>query len=263
MTNLSVHLAVSLGGPLPHQLADGTGAPPSTTGPCGSRPFNAKPCGFAFVSGISGRFQPLSRTEGQLALALLALPPLSKANIATNLGPFDLHASSTLPAFVLSQNQTLRRIEILRFRPGQARRSRSSFGFVLKFPSTNLLDCRAPPPAPRRCRRRVRWQMPEKAVPFSKSGALAPGLPARGGPLIWTRGPVAAQRPGNLAHAPRPVNGKMNSFLIIMRIAQERQSFESCGIVESGPGSGRAPACAPVSAPGRGAGLKESRSRRA
>jgi hypothetical protein len=36
----------------------------------------------------------------------------------------------------------------LRLRSGQARRSRSSFGFVLKFPSTNLLCCRAPPSAP-------------------------------------------------------------------------------------------------------------------
>ena len=88
-----------------------------------SRPFNAIPCGTAFGSGISGRFQPLSRTRGQLAFALLALPPLSRVNIATNPGPFDLHASSTLPAFVLSQNQTLRMIEIQTFRSGRSRRS--------------------------------------------------------------------------------------------------------------------------------------------
>ena len=131
VTNLSVHLAVRLGEPLHRQLADGTGAPPPTAGPRGSRPFNEAPCGAPFASGISGRFQPLFRIGGQLALALLALPPLSKANIATGLGPFDLHASSTLPAFDLSQNQTLRRIEILRFRSGQARRSRLSFGFVV------------------------------------------------------------------------------------------------------------------------------------
>ena len=150
MTNLSVHLAVSLGEPLPHQLADGTGAPPSATGPCGSRPFRKGPCGPSIASGISGRFQPLSRTEGQLALALLALPPLSKTNIATGLGPFDLHASSTLPAFVLSQNQTLRRIEIKTFRSGRGRRSVPVSGsFRIPTQTYFAVGRRLPRPVPR------------------------------------------------------------------------------------------------------------------
>ena len=56
VTNLSVHLAVSLGKPLPYQLADGTRTPPSMTGPEGSPPFKIQPCGctsypvLAFVS---------------------------------------------------------------------------------------------------------------------------------------------------------------------------------------------------------------------
>ena len=176
MTNLSVHLAVRLGEPLPRQLADGTGAPPPTAGPRGSRPFNGKPCGFPFESGISGRFQPLFRIGGQLALALLALPPLSCANIATSTRPFDLHASSTLPAFDLSQNQTLRRIEILRFRSGQARRSRLSFGFVVNSLAQTYLTVGPRLPRPVPGGRRARRAMPEKAVPFSKSGAgSAPG----------------------------------------------------------------------------------------
>ena len=191
VTNLSVHLAVSLGEPLPHQLADGTGAPPLATGPCGSRPFNAKPCGFAFTSGISGRFQPLFRTKGQLALALLALPPLSKTNIATGLGPFDLHASSTLPAFDLSQNQTLRRIEIshfrsgsfpCRFRPGFEPAIALEFRVCIRnFPAQTYLTVgpRLPHPAQAENPAGGAWGAePEKAVPFSKSGAASRALVA-------------------------------------------------------------------------------------
>ena len=103
---------------------------------------------FRFTSGISIRFQMLSPAEGQLALALLALPPLFISHIAIKNEPFDLHASSTLPAFVLSQNQTLRIIENQIFHsPSGA--INPSFGFYFEFPSTNLLCCRASPPASR------------------------------------------------------------------------------------------------------------------
>ena len=61
------------------------------------------------TSGISRRFQRFSPPQGQVAHVFLALPPLSRADIATFPIPFDLHAYSTLPAFVLSQNQTLRK----------------------------------------------------------------------------------------------------------------------------------------------------------
>ena len=48
------------------------------------------PPGAAF--GISPAFAGLSPVQGQVAHALLALPPLSRPNIATGPIPFDLHA---------------------------------------------------------------------------------------------------------------------------------------------------------------------------
>ncbi len=59
-----------------------------------------------------------------------------------------MHASSTLPAFVLSQNQTLRIIENQISRIPLRGRSTVVSGFF-EFPSTNLLCCRASPPASR------------------------------------------------------------------------------------------------------------------
>ena len=41
---------------------------------------------------------------------LRTLAPLNSVNIATNKIPLDLHVLSTPPAFVLSQNQTLREV---------------------------------------------------------------------------------------------------------------------------------------------------------
>ena len=40
---------------------------------------------------------------------LRTLAPLTRQRIATPTNPFDLHVLSTPPAFVLSQNQTLRK----------------------------------------------------------------------------------------------------------------------------------------------------------
>ena len=40
---------------------------------------------------------------------LRTLAPLTRHRIATTTNPFDLHVLSTPPAFVLSQNQTLRK----------------------------------------------------------------------------------------------------------------------------------------------------------
>ena len=51
----------------------------------------------------------MSPTEGQIAYALLTRPPLGLAT------PFDLHVLSTPPAFVLSQDQTLRKEFRIRF----------------------------------------------------------------------------------------------------------------------------------------------------
>ena len=59
------------------------------------------------VSGIRPRFQGLSQSQGQVTHVLLTRSPLIPP--ASWASPFDLHVLSTPPAFVLSQNQTLRR----------------------------------------------------------------------------------------------------------------------------------------------------------
>ncbi len=58
------------------------------------------------VSGISHRFRWLSRSLGQISHVLLTRSPLSAG--ASSGFSFDLHVLSTPPAFVLSQDQTLR-----------------------------------------------------------------------------------------------------------------------------------------------------------
>ena len=69
------------------------------------------------LCGISSRFQLLFPSEGQVAHALLARPPLrqprkSNSKLSSNqrLSPFDLHVLGTPPAFVLSQDQTLKKL---------------------------------------------------------------------------------------------------------------------------------------------------------
>ena len=59
------------------------------------------------LCGISSRFQLLSPTERQVPHALLTRSPLSKT--PKDLTPFDLHVLGTPPAFVLSQDQTLKK----------------------------------------------------------------------------------------------------------------------------------------------------------
>ena len=59
--------------------------------------------------GINPPFGGLSPTLGQVAHVLRTLTPLTNYCIATIVNPFDLHVLSTPPAFVLSQNQTLRK----------------------------------------------------------------------------------------------------------------------------------------------------------
>ena len=62
------------------------------------------------ISGISHRFPWLSQSEGQVAHVLLTRSPLIRP--ASWSSPFDLHVLSTPPAFVLSQNQTLRKCQL-------------------------------------------------------------------------------------------------------------------------------------------------------
>ncbi len=61
------------------------------------------------VSGISSRFRELSQPYRQVAYVLLTRPPLSFFGASTSEAPLDLHVLGTPPAFVLSQDQTLRK----------------------------------------------------------------------------------------------------------------------------------------------------------
>src|SRR5262249_39747408 len=73
----------------------------------GRRPLPARVTAFfpeGNVCGLSGPFGPLSPTPGQVTHVFLSRPPLSAPK-----GPAsDLHALGTPPAFILSQDQTLR-----------------------------------------------------------------------------------------------------------------------------------------------------------
>ena len=60
------------------------------------------------ASGISPSFPGLSQTLGQVPHVLLTRSPLTCRGASTTTDPFDLHVLSTPPAFVLSQDQTLR-----------------------------------------------------------------------------------------------------------------------------------------------------------
>ena len=59
--------------------------------------------------GINSPFGELSPTSRQIAHVLRTRSPLNYFGIATKIVPSDLHVLSTPPAFVLSQNQTLRK----------------------------------------------------------------------------------------------------------------------------------------------------------
>ena len=96
----------SLGEPLPLQLADRPRAHPETSG-CPDFSYKVIPP-FA-TCGINSPFDELSPISGQVAHVLRTLAPLSTTCIATSSTPLDLHVLSTPPAFVLSQNQTLRK----------------------------------------------------------------------------------------------------------------------------------------------------------
>ena len=89
-----------LGRPLPHQLSNQTRAHLSAI-----KSLTSRSCGQNVSCGISGRFQPLSPSERQVAHALLTRSPLTRG--ASSSRPFDLHVLGTPPAFVLSQDQTL------------------------------------------------------------------------------------------------------------------------------------------------------------
>ena len=91
-----------LGRPLPYQLADGTQVPPKVS--YDFRYWILKP---ETLWGISNPFGLLSPSSGQVTNALLTRSPLNY-RIATIIS-FDLHVLGTPPAFILSQDQTLRK----------------------------------------------------------------------------------------------------------------------------------------------------------
>ena len=95
----------SLGGPLPRQQADRPRAHQRAPGCPGFGPVKIPS---QATCGINSPFGELSPTLRQIAHVLRTLTPLNIICIATNNAPFDLHVLSTPPAFVLSQNQTLR-----------------------------------------------------------------------------------------------------------------------------------------------------------
>ena len=95
----------SLGEPLPHQLADRPRAHQEAPGCPG---FGIGKMSSLTTCGINSPFGELSPTSRQIAHVLRTLTPLNYLCIATKVIPFDLHVLSTPPAFVLSQNQTLR-----------------------------------------------------------------------------------------------------------------------------------------------------------
>ena len=96
----------SLGGLLPRQLADRPRAHP---GVIACAIFSVSETPPIATCGINLAFAKLSRASGQIAHVLRTLAPLNTHCIATISIPFDLHVLSTPPAFVLSQNQTLRK----------------------------------------------------------------------------------------------------------------------------------------------------------
>ena len=97
---------LSLGEPLPHQLADRPRAPQKAPGYPG---FGFRKMSSLTTCGINSPFGELSPTFRQIAHVLRTRSPLNYSGIATKIIPSDLHVLSTPPAFVLSQNQTLRK----------------------------------------------------------------------------------------------------------------------------------------------------------
>ena len=91
------------GGPLPRHLANQTRVHLSAL-----QALVRKSCGLRTLCGISSRFQLLSPTERQVPHALLTRLPLSLSPKGQT--PFDLHVLGTPPAFVLSQDQTLKKL---------------------------------------------------------------------------------------------------------------------------------------------------------
>ena len=136
------------------------------------RKFPRKVLSPSSVCGISRPFGLLSPAEGQVSYVLRTRSPLRY--IAAS--PFDLHVLGTPPAFILSQDQTLRRLRP----PARAsdRHTRLSAGFVFSdaLPSIFLLllavlsyhDSVVKVLFPRRQKTGALRSLPASAPPFSR-----------------------------------------------------------------------------------------------
>jgi hypothetical protein len=90
-----------LGEPLPHQLPDRPQVPLPAV--CLHTPFVSRP--YAVLANLSARYSPL---EGRYLR--VTHPFATRRFVLLLISPFDLHALGTPPAFILSQDQTLRLI---------------------------------------------------------------------------------------------------------------------------------------------------------
>ena len=134
----------SLGGLLPRQLAD---RPRDHQEAPGCPGFGFAKMSSLTTCGINSPFGELSPTSRQIPHVLRTLTPLDILNIATKNIPFDLHVLSTPPAFVLSQNQTLREkrmgsteVESPKFAQSAAKAVAKSDCSYLLFASTRRLS---------------------------------------------------------------------------------------------------------------------------
>ena len=76
-------------------------------------PMIPKRCRSGMLPGIKPPFEGLSRMYGQIIHVLLTRSPLYSSNRSRTFS-YDLHVLSTPPAFILSQDQTLRKKSLLR-----------------------------------------------------------------------------------------------------------------------------------------------------
>ena len=88
----------------------------------------AGPCGPTGSSGITVAFTTLSLSPGHVIHVFLTRSPLTYPPVTRWVGPFDLHALATPPAFVLSQDQTLQFFSFPSV-PTKSRRSDTTKGF--------------------------------------------------------------------------------------------------------------------------------------
>ena len=93
----------SLGGPLPHQQANG---PRARLSPKAEAIFGTAPCSTALYPALIRVSPGYSRCKRLITHVLLTRSPLEY--FPKEAFPLDLHVLSTPPAFVLSQDQTLR-----------------------------------------------------------------------------------------------------------------------------------------------------------